>query len=408
MRIGMVLLGGTKFPPDIRVEKEVKALVSTGHKISLLTEYSNEELYNDNSYIDGLRIIRVPIKNRSSVRKLLSFQYFHLIDKRYFKYIKDFIDSEKPEILHVHDFHMLPTVFKCLDFYGIAIDVIADLHENYPAALKSYISDLPNAKKIISSFLLNYKIWRHHERVYLKRCAHIITVVEEANERLFSYGIPKDRITVVSNTENEDTFQVDNSTISTDMVEHYKNRFVVSYIGGIGPHRGLTTVLRALRECVESIPHFTLLIVGAKPDNIRRIEEIKKELGISDLSKNIEVVGWVPFSKVNEYVAVSDVCMVPHEDFEHTQTTIPHKLFQYMMGKKTILVSDCAPLKRIVGDTGAGYVFQAGNPHSFSEIIQVIVKESVSDIKRRQEKAYELATGTFSWTYDAEKLQKIY
>ena len=55
----------------------------------------------------------------------------------------------------------------------------------------------------------------------------------------------------------------------------------------------------------------------------------------------------------------------PHEDFEHTQTTVPHKLFQYMMGRKTVLVSDCAPLKRIIGDNEAGYVFKAGGSGFF-------------------------------------------
>ena len=311
MKIGMVLLGESHFPPDIRVDKEVRSLVSNGHEISLLTEYSGEENYCDTSYINGLKIIRIPISKRSSLNKLLSLQYFHLIDKRYFKNIKEFIEKENPEILHVHDFHMLPTVFKCIEHYKIQIKIIADLHENYPAALKAYISDLPTLKKVISSLLLNYHVWKWHEKKYLSRCYKIIAVVKEAAERLKDYGISDDRIALVSNTENMETFSVDYSNVSADLDEKYSDRFVASYIGGIGPHRGLQTVLKAVRQCVNENPDFTLLIVGAKPGNVARIEQIKNDLGIQDLSSHIEIVGWVPFSKVNEYVAVSDVCMVP-------------------------------------------------------------------------------------------------
>ena len=86
--------------------------------------------------------------------------------------------------------------------------VIADLHENMPAALLAYRSEYDFLKKIKYSIKYNYFIWRKLEKKYLRKCFKIITVVPEGNERLSKYGIKPEKINVVSNTENRETFNL--------------------------------------------------------------------------------------------------------------------------------------------------------------------------------------------------------
>jgi glycosyltransferase involved in cell wall biosynthesis len=110
---------------------------------------------------------------------------------------------------------------------------------------------------------------------------------------------------------------------------------------------------------------------------------------------------------VTGYIEASDLCLVPHEDFEHTQTTIPHKLFQYMISEKPVLVSDCRPLARVVRAAGAGRVFQAGNSASFaSEVIWMA--RHPAELSAFGARGRDAALTTFSWAHDASALTSLY
>ncbi len=52
---------------------------------------------------------------------------------------------------------------------------------------------------------------------------------------------------------------------------------------------------------------------------------------------------------------------------EQTNCGLPHKFFQIMMSKSLLLVSSCKPLKRIVEQYDAGFVFEADSSVDFAE-----------------------------------------
>ena len=117
MNIGMILLG-TSFPPDIRVEKEAAVLCRAGYSVSLLTESKTDFYEEDSVYIPGLKIIKKPVDHDIKTNKNIIFKcnrFFRLIKEEYLEIIKDFILTENPDILHVHDFKILPTVFFCIE-----------------------------------------------------------------------------------------------------------------------------------------------------------------------------------------------------------------------------------------------------------------------------------------------------
>jgi len=119
------------------------------------------------------------------------------------------------------------------------------------------------------------------------------------------------------------------------------------------------------------------------------------------------VLRWVPFEKVSSYFSISAVCLVPHNDFEHTQTTVPYKLFQSMISGKPVVVSDVRPLKRIVDETGAGLVFNAGDPSSLAAVlVELYQKPELAD--RLGRNGYSAAQGLYSWRHDAERLIRLY
>ena len=56
---------------------------------------------------------------------------------------------------------------------------------------------------------------------------------------------------------------------------------------------------------------------------------------------------WVAHTSARQ-VRKADVGVIPHPKNDHTDTTIPNKLFDYMAAAGRFLVSNAAPLERIV------------------------------------------------------------
>jgi len=401
MHIGMIYSENRPFPPDIRVEKEVKALCAKGHRISLLAPRvpsnakQEEKLYNDQVTIRRVHIDKPNLYGRLS-------QIFLLEYPNWIHHLSGFIAQYSPEVLHVHDLYLLPTSLQVGRSAGLP--VIADLHENMPAARKAYRSGLKPLKKLVYAVAFNYTIWRWHEARALRKCAKCIVVVPEAAERLFLYGIPKDRIVIVSNTEDETTFTVNPESIDPEIVEKYRLRWIVCYVGGIGPHRGIDTAIRAIPQAAKEISNLLLLIVGAKKNDQQKLMDLVKRNGAENW---VDIIGWQPFDQIKGYILASKVCLVPHNNFEHTQTTVPHKLFQYMICGRPVIVSDCRPLSRIVKETKSGLVFKAGNSKDLAmQLVKLYNEPQI--LNKMGTEGRSSALGPYAWRHDSKRLTDMY
>ena len=101
------------------------------------------------------------------------------------------------------------------------------------------------------------------------------------------------------------------------------------------------------------------------------------------------------------YIAASAVCLVPHLANPHTEATIPHKLFQYMLMGKPVVVSSCRPLRRIVEETGAGLVYASGDS---ADLAKTVVQLRDPNLCRQLGAAgRRAASGRYSWPDDREK-----
>jgi glycosyltransferase involved in cell wall biosynthesis len=346
---------------------------------------------------NGLQIYREHVSDGVMQRIVKGLTLF---EKEWVKPLNRFIHEFKPDILHVHDFTLLKTVLSVAE--SVQIPVVADLHENMPAALAVYREAFPFYLQPLDAVIHNYHWWRWHEKTLLPRCAQIFVVVPEAAERLFQYGIPPEKISIVSNTESETTFALDH--LDSEITTRYQGLWIASYIGGMGPHRGVDTAIRAVPDVILHIPNFRLLIIGVNQSALSHLTKLIHRLGVE---KYVELIGWQPFEKVNTFVSLSTACLVPHNDFEHTQTTVPHKLFQYMLVKKPVIVSDVRPLKRIVEETRSGLVFKADDPSSLAEKLAELYDQPVM-AQEFGRNGYAAASGPYSWEHDAQKLVDTY
>lgn len=403
----IVMIHNGRFLPDIRVEQEYQVLRQAGYRVIVVAGLRGAER-------SGYEIVRIQPNALLSGAFNRTLVYNPLAEQAIARELAG-IGVTNVDVVHVHDLYWSFLGQQLRRRYGSKL--IIDLHENYP----EFVRDMANERKLLASDQVQpsgkraqlkaswqavrgkatrlfepsvERLKRYEDRV-LSRCDGFITVVPEALERF--RGKPYyARGTVVSNTK-------DAAEWPECPLPEARDRLVTTYMGTVQDLRGLDTVIAAMRHLDQSKHEF--VIVGVVPGSQmkKRLEDVARENGVS----NVRLVDWLADeSAANEYVRRSDICVVPHRDTGLTQSTVPHKLFMYMATGRPVLVSDVAPLKRIVDSTRCGLTFKAGDPSDCA-----LALERLRDRRLREECARngrKAAEGEYDWSNDAARLRELY
>ncbi len=383
----ILMLLQSEFPPDIRVEKEIKALSAEGFQVVLLCNRFSKAEPKDFSY--G-RVIRPSVWfGNVLANKILNFPL--VFNPKFFFFLLRNALKEKPDFIHAHDLPMLP--------FGVILKkimrrpLIFDMHENYPAALKAY-----KKKNIVERIVKNYKLALLLENILIKMTNMIIVVTSENRNRLLAHGVPEDKIRIVSNTVDLEQFTFEKNE-AVDL-KNYKENFVLLYSGRVSLNRGLDTPIKALKFLIERIPTVKLVIIGTGP-YLSALKILAAEEGVENF---VDFLDWPGHEKIKSYIAMADICLIPQPSNDHADTTVPHKLFEYMSQKRPVLASDAKPLKRILQETKAGMFFKSNDPEDFARKV-VEMKNSQTDFGEQGRKMVE---EKYNWQNDAKVLIEIY
>jgi glycosyltransferase involved in cell wall biosynthesis len=396
MNIGMVL-AGRDFPPDIRVEKEIRALQEKEHRCFVICENPAHKPFRNEW--EGSVIYRIP-QPSLILRKANSLFYRLLFfNIQWFRYLLRIAKEESIDVFHVHDLPMCGTALWAGKY--LRIPVIVDFHENYPAAVTYY----KPAKRTIYQKMLGIfngrSRWQRYEKRAANQADRVIVVVDEAKTRLSQLGIDHRKIFVIENTIDVQYFE--SLGKSEHIIERYRDDFLISYIGGYGGyHRGLDTAVKAMPKVIQEIPNVRLLLVGKgkiKPELQKLVENLKIE-------NHVTFEDWRPFDEVPSYIEASQICLIPHQSNPHTEATSPHKLFQYMLMGKPVVVSSCKPLQRVVQETGGGLVFSAGDSDHLSEVILQLRDENLRE--KLGQAGKQAVLNRYNWEITSRDLIRLY
>ncbi len=382
-----------EFPTDIRVENEAISLIESGHELTLLCLFGGNSKKSFNHR--GIQVIHSSVSTfRFNKSKGLASR-FGFFDRFVEKQVRSQLGKSKYDCLHVHD---LPLLTGCIKAGLGKISIVSDLHENYPAALNHYAwSSGRFVNKLVSP-----KRWQRKELAALKLVDRVIVVVEEARNRLASLGVPPEKVSIVSNTVNRREF--DRYPDEASILSKGHERFVAVYVGGIDAHRGLDTMIEGLPMLIERHPQFKLLIVGSgrTEGNLRALSS---KMG---LDEHIEFTGRMPIESMRSFIKAGNVGVIPHLKTDHTDSTIPHKLFQYMYQSKPVLVSNCDPLARIVKETQTGYIFESRDAESFAKQMGNLAELELTKRQAMGERGLQAVTAKYNWQESARELIKLY
>jgi len=345
-------------PGAIRVVKEALSLCQAGYQVAVLCPtFGNQP---EHEVWNGIEIFRPKVLGRRTVLdKILAQGAF--FSPAWYRAIQQAIANYQPDVLHVHDIWLGRAAFAARTYQKM----VMDLHENMPAAVVEYRRGYRGLQRGFFYLFHSYRRIFAYERSLLLKSDLILAVVQEARDRILinHSQLCPDSVVNVENLESKRFI----ATPDLGRPAFDKDHFSVLYIGGFGPHRGVDTLIRAMASIKETGHKIKVQLIGARPSQyLEMLKQLIAELGVA---QQVQITGWVNAEDVLANIQQADVCCVPHHSNPHTDSTIPHKLFQYMIAKRPVLVSSSSPLARSIRQANAGMIFMAGDPQDCAEKI---------------------------------------
>lgn len=384
------------FPPDPRVENEALALISAGHEVFLFCLDYQGQLPAEN--YKEIQIRRY--QSNQIAYKLSALAYpFPFYRFMMSPHINHFLRENAIEVIHVHDMVIADTVLYVNK--GFKLPVVLDLHENRPEIMKSY----PHLQKFPGKFLISTSVWKEREGELVRAVDRVVVVTKEAREELkMRARVEEQKIAVVPNTVSSN-FSKEFST-DLDIINRYKNKFVILYLGDTGLRRGLISMIEACSEMASKhglSKRIKLVVVGQNSSDAVLKKRVQ-DLGITGL---VDFEGWQTIEKFPSYLQVASVGVSPLHRNLHHDTTFANKIFQYMSFGVPVLASDALSQKNLLEEVNSGLIHKA---------------EDVEDITAKLLKLYhnpELMTQLgangrrfidedFNWEKVSDKLKSLY
>ena len=383
MKIGIVFDGD--YPWDVRVWKVATSLVDRGHDAHLvcrnLARRPNEEV------LDGLRIHRLRSLSSAKLNALTTFPAF--LNPAWIGRIAEVVRAYSIEVIIVRDLPLALGAVAVGRRYGVP--VILDMAENYPAMLRDV--------KQFERFRLQNVVVRNPliasivERIATRLVDHLVVVIEEARDRLVRAGVPADRISIVRNTPKVElaTFPAAWGAPACDTT-----KLTVAFVGGLEPMRGLESALDMFAEAVGRVPELRLTIIG----DGRWRGDLEAQAGGLGVGEYVTFAGRRDYQRALFEVGGADIGLIPHRVTTHTNSTIPNKLFEYMLLGKPVLATDMAPVRRLLEEARCGIVYRTRE-----EGVEALVRLRDETVRRRLgENGRRAVLDRYRWDHDGATL----
>jgi len=174
---------------------------------------------------------------------------------------------------------------------------------------------------------------------------------------------------------------------------------IVLYQGGIQPQRGLEQLIEAAREIEGGV----VVFLGSgrlKPKLVGRAAEL-------GLTGRVYFHEAVPVGELPQWTACAYVGLqvLQNTCFNH-YSSLSNKLLEYMMAGIPVIANDLPEMRRVIEDTGAGFVVDASDPKAIASA----VNEILADPARRDQmsEAAKAARRRYSWETEEHILTDLY
>lgn len=313
-----------------------------------------------------LTIGRAWRKLRTAASQLLTKLPIPGIWRRAWPYIADLelafadaiVDLE-PDIVHVHDRHILPgasTAAGILNSSGTGVKWVYDAHEWLPGV------EFQGPK-------VHAAAWLAAESELIDKADAVITVSDELADMLKQrHGLTKTP-SVVTNSppKTRSPARLEGRISVRDDCGLDGDTNLLVCVGSIAKVRGPETVVRALAM----LPDVHLALIA--PGDMKRRQEITELAMELDVGDRLHILDYVPALSVTSYISSASVGVSPVEPIENYQYSLATKIREYLHAGLPIVGSSLQTLTRFIMETGVGAVHRPGDPDDCARVIKEVL-----------------------------------
>ena len=309
--------------------------------------------------------------------------------------LRDVIQQTKPDIIHAHSpvLNALPSLWVG---WRLNLPVVYEMRASWEDAA------VDHGTTVEGSF--RYKISRALESFALKRADHITTICEGLRGDILSRGITADRITVIPNAVDANSFQFG---VEADPALRQRlgldGATVLGFAGSFYGYEGLDLLLEAARRLLPKHPNLRVLLVGGGPQETA----LKAQAESTGLRERVIFTGRVPHAEVQRYYELIDVLAYPRLPIRLTELVTPLKPLEAMAQGRIFVASDVGGHRELIRHGETGFLFPAGSAAALETAIDTVLAQR--DVwPRVKAQARQFVEQERTWTTSVARYAAVY
>jgi len=167
-----------------------------------------------------------------------------------------------------------------------------------------------------------------------------------------------------------------NSEISGNKVRKkfglQNNDIVLLFVGWLYNFSGLQEVVKEIAKVKNDYKKIKFMVVG-EGDAFNEILNLVKENKLED---HVILTGKQPFESVPNFIAASDICLLPSHNNEIMKDIVPIKFYEYMAMKKPVISTKLPGVMREFGEDN-GVLYVAKPEKVFYEALKLIKNDFI-------------------------------
>lgn len=344
------------WPENFIINDMVKGLREKGHQVEVLTgkpNYPEGRIYDGYSVFgqvrdnyEGIEVHRVPLVPRGKSRGwnlILNYLSFVLFASFYTalytrnRYDRIFVFQPSP-ITSVIPALLARALYK--------IPVILLVQDLWPETLSA--TGAIKSKTILG-------VVEKMVRFLLNRVDAILVQSRAFIPKLKEKGLSGSKIFYFPDYA-DDVFTVGSDKKTESRLSNIPKGFKILFAGNIGESQGFETILNAA-ELLKDQDDIQWVILG----DGRKKNWVETQVRERGLMRTVHLLGKYPLEDMPSFFYSADAMLVTLKDEEIFNLTIPGKIQPYMACSRPILAALSGEGRRIIQESGAGYVAHSGD-----------------------------------------------
>ncbi len=343
---------------EISVRRIVEKLLERGHEVLVITTSPDNELHIEKK--DKLKIYRInplnlyafySFKNKSNFQRLI-WHIFDLWNPTSYKLVKNILNEEKPDVVHVHNFKGLSSsIFRAIS--SLKLPTLFTMHDCSLICPRSNLLN-GNGEKCVKPNKLCI-LYGKFQKFSIENNVNCVNAPSQfIINKIKSYGFFKN----VKNIKTPLGIEITNE-------KSKKNYEIIDilYVGSLSLHKGVHILINAFKKLKQE--NIRLHIVGEGAD----AESLKN---MADNDKRITFHGYRESEELFNFYKKANITIVPSICYDNS----PMVIYESLMQGTPVIGSRIGGIPELIEEGYNGFLFEPDNIDELEKILSNLTKRS--------------------------------